>query len=178
MTTTEWLTDIALLLVVFRQLREGRVDRAFVLVPLGIITFVAHSYLKGIPTDGNDLMLIGALITVGAVLGITGGIYTRVRYDGRHALVKAGAVAAALWVLGMGARMAFQLWSEHGGADSIARFSVAHQITTEQAWVTAFVLMALTEVVTRIGTILMRSYLAHRSYQPALASAPLADAVA
>lgn len=178
MTTTEWITDIALLLVVFRQLREGRVDLAFVLIPLGIITFVAHSYLKGIPTAGNDLVLIGTLIAIGAVLGIAGGIYTRVRYDGRHALVKAGAVSAVLWVLGMGSRMAFQLWSENGGGDSIARFSATHQITTEQAWITAFVLMALTEVVTRIVTILLRSYSAHRHYRAALTPAPLADALA
>jgi hypothetical protein len=45
MTTTEWLTDIALLLIVFRQLWEGRVDARFVLFPLGICAFVAHSYL-------------------------------------------------------------------------------------------------------------------------------------
>jgi len=178
MTTTEWITDIALLLVVFRQLRESRVDLAFVLIPLGIITFVAHSYLTGIPTAGNNLVLIGTLMAIGAGLGIGSGVFTRVRYDGRHALVKAGAVSAALWVLGMGARMAFQLWSENGGGDSIARFSVAHQITTDQAWVAAFVLMALTEVVTRIVTVLLRSYSAHRQYRAALAPAPLADALA
>lgn len=164
MTTTEWLTDIALLLIVFRQLREGRVDLGFVLIPLGIVGFVAHSYLKSIPTAGNDLVLIGALIGVGAALGVAGGIYTRVRFDGRNALVRAGALSATLWVLGMGSRMAFQLWSQNGGAHSIQRFSVAHAITSEQAWVTAFVLMAVTEVVTRMATILGRSFIAARSY--------------
>jgi hypothetical protein len=171
MTTTEWITDIALLLVVFRQLRESRIELGFVLIPLGIVGFVAHSYLHGVPTAGNDLVLIGTLIAIGAVLGIAGGIYTRVRYDGQHALVKAGAVAATLWVLGMGARMGFQLWSENGGGDAITRFSVAHQITSDQAWVTAFVLMALTEVVTRIVTILLRAYVVSHRDQGALGSA-------
>ncbi|MBP5939137.1 hypothetical protein [Streptomyces acidiscabies] len=157
MTTTEWITDIALLLVVFRQLREGRLDLRTFLIPLGIVAFVAHTYLDSVPTAGNDLVLVGALVGVGAVLGVAGGVYTRVRTAGGHILIKAGAVSAILWVLGMGARMGFQLWTEHGGADDVARFSLAHHITSDQAWVAAFVLMALTEVVTRLATIFVRS---------------------
>ncbi|MFD9636663.1 hypothetical protein [Streptomyces violascens] len=163
MTTTDWITDIALVLVVFRQLREGRLDLKTFLIPLGIVAFVAHAYLDSIPTAGNDLLLIGALMAVGAALGIAGGVYTRIRVAGEHLLIKAGAVSAVLWVLGMGARMGFQVWVEHGGADDVARFSIAHQITTDQAWVAAFVLMALTEVVTRLGTIFLRGRMvAHR----------------
>ncbi|MER6138349.1 hypothetical protein [Streptomyces sp. NPDC001815] len=157
MTTTEWITDIALILVVFRQLREGRLDLKTFLIPLGIVAYVAHTYLDSVPTGGNDLMLVGALMSAGAVLGIAGGAYTRVRTAGEHILIKAGAVSAILWVLGMGARMGFQLWTEHGGGDDVARFSLAHHITSDQAWVAAFVLMALTEVVTRLATIFVRS---------------------
>lgn len=81
-----------------------------------------------------------------------------------HLLIKAGAVSAILWVLGMGARMGFQMWTEHGGgSDDVARFSLAHHITSEQAWVAAFVLMALTEVVTRVATIYVRSRTAARA---------------
>ncbi|MFJ9567930.1 hypothetical protein ACIRQQ_48955 [Streptomyces fuscichromogenes] len=158
MTTTEWITDIALILVVFRQLREDRLDLKTFLIPLGIVAFVAHTYLDSVPTGGNDLILVAALAGTGAVLGIVGGLYTRVRTMGEHILIKAGAVSAILWVLGMGARMGFQLWTEHGGgADDVARFSLTHHITSEQAWVAAFVLMALTEVVTRLATIFARS---------------------
>ncbi|MEU8890496.1 hypothetical protein [Streptomyces sp. NPDC048442] len=158
MTTTEWITDIALILVVFRQLREGRLDLKTFLIPLGIVAFVAHSYLDTIPTGGNDLVLIGALIAVGAALGVAGGVYTRIRAVDGHLLIKAGAVSAVLWIVGMGARMGFQLWVEHGGgADDVARFSITHHITGDQAWVAAFVLMALTEVVTRVATIFVRS---------------------
>lgn len=157
MTTTEWITDIALLLIVFRQLREGRLDAKSFLIPLGIVSFVAYSYLDTVPTAGNDLVLIAVLVGVGAVLGVAGGLYTRVRAVDGHVLVKAGAVAAVLWVVGMGARMGFQLWVEHGGAADVARFSATHQITSDKAWVAAFVLMALTEVVTRLATIFIRS---------------------
>lgn len=62
----------------------------------------------------------------------------------------------------MGARMGFQVWVEHGGADNVARFSIAHHITTDQAWVAAFVLMALTEVVTRLATIFLRGRMVAR----------------
>lgn len=156
MTTTDWITDIALVLVVFRQLREGRLDLKSFLIPLGIVAFVAATYLDGIPTAGNDLVLIGALMAVGAALGIAGGVYTRIRAAGEHLLIKAGAVSAALWVLGMGARMGFQVWVDHGGAGRVARFSIDHHITSGQAWVAAFVLMALTEVITRVATIFIR----------------------
>ncbi|MET8973334.1 hypothetical protein [Streptomyces hydrogenans] len=158
MTATEWITDAALILVVFRQLREGRLDRKTFLLPLAIVAFVAYSYLDTIPTGGNDLVLIAALVAIGAVLGIAGGVYTRIRALDGQLLIKAGAVSAILWVVGMGARMGFQVWVEHaGGADDVARFSLTHHITGQQAWVAAFVLMALTEVVTRVATIYVRS---------------------
>lgn len=167
MTTSDWITDIALILVVFRQLREGRLDLKSFLIPLGIVAFVAHTYLDSIPTAGNDLVLIATLMAAGAALGVAGGVYTRIRSAGEHLLIKAGAVSAILWVVGMGARMGFQLWVEHGGgSDDVARFSVAHHITSDQAWVAAFVLMALTEVVTRLATIFVRSRMTARA-QPA-----------
>lgn len=72
MTATEWITDTALILIVFRQLREGRLDRKTFLLPLGIVAFVAYTYLDSVPTDGNDLVLIAALTAVGAALGVAG----------------------------------------------------------------------------------------------------------
>ncbi|MFG3318919.1 hypothetical protein ACGF3J_12780 [Streptomyces sp. NPDC048171] len=176
MTTTEWITDIVLVLVVFRQLREAPLDRKTFLIPLGIVAFVAYSYLDSVPTAGNDLVLIAALTAVGAALGVAGGVYTRIRALDGHLVIKAGAVSAILWVLGMGARMGFQVWAEHGGgAADVARFSVAHHITSDQAWVTAFVMMAVTEVVTRVATIYLRSRARAGSVSPA---APVLDGTA
>ncbi|MCF2127576.1 hypothetical protein L1I79_14160 [Strepomyces sp. STD 3.1] len=176
MTTTEWITDIVLVLVVFRQLREARLDRKTFLIPLGIVAFVAYSYLDSVPTAGNDLVLIAALTAVGAALGVAGGVYTRIRALDGHLMIKAGAVSAILWVLGMGARMGFQVWAEHGGgADDVARFSVAHHITSDQAWVTAFVMMAVTEVVTRVATIYLRSRARAGALAPAV---PVLDGTA
>ncbi|MFJ9631872.1 hypothetical protein ACIRU8_29655 [Streptomyces sp. NPDC101175] len=175
MNTTDWITDIALVLIVFRQLREGRLDRMSYLIPLGIVAFVSSHYLRSVPTAGNDLVLIGALVAAGAVLGIAGGVYTRIRSVGGDLFIKAGAVSAALWVLGMGARMGFQVWTDHGGADDVARFSVTHDITTGQAWVAAFVLMALTEVVTRLATIFVRSRMVEHEAPSDTRPAPVLD---
>lgn len=177
MTTTDWITDIALVLVVFRQLREGHLDLKTYLLPLGIVAFVASRYLHTVPTAGNDLVLVGALVGAGAALGVAGGVYTRIRSADGHLFIKAGAVSAALWVLGMGARMGFQVWVDHGGADDVARFSITHDITTTDAWVAAFVLMALTEVVTRLATVFVRSRRVARRPQHPAGTRPTAAAL-
>ncbi|MFF4983839.1 hypothetical protein ACFY3O_27785 [Streptomyces sp. NPDC001046] len=166
MTLTDWLVDIALVLIVFRQLREGRLGPKSYLIPLSLVTFFASQYLRGLPTDGNDLVLVGVLMGAGAALGIAGGVFTRIRSLDGHLMIKAGVVSAVLWVVGMGARLGFQLWVDHGGADDVARFSAEHQITSQQAWVTALLLMAVTEVVTRLATIFVRSRGADRTAQP------------
>lgn len=118
MTTTDWIVNIALVLVVFRQLHEHRIDAKFVIIPLAMVGWAASSYLHTIPTAGNDLTLIVALAGAGAVLGVAGGVVTHVRTDGGTGFARAGFCSAFLWVAGMGARIGFYLYSEHGGADA------------------------------------------------------------
>lgn len=157
MTITDWIIDIALILLVFRQLREGRLTILTLLLPLALMGFTAYYYLHGLPTAGNDLVLIAALTAVGAVFGLLSGLATRVRHDGRQAYVKATASAAVLWVISMGLRMAFAVWSSYpSGAAHVGQFSAAHDITSSQAWVTALVLMAFGEVLVRMGVIFFR----------------------
>ena len=159
MTTTDWIIDIALVLIVFRQLREERITKATFIVPLAMISFAAKTYLHGIPTAGNDLVLIGMFAGVGVVFGLFGGLLTRVRNLHGQPHVKATAGAAALWVISMGFRLGFAVWSSHpSGAAHLAKFSVAHDITSGQAWVTALILMAFGEVVVRLGTIGIRAW--------------------
>ncbi len=50
MTTTDWFIDIALLLIVLRQLREERLTTRTILLPLGMIAWAASNYLTDIPT--------------------------------------------------------------------------------------------------------------------------------
>lgn len=162
MTTTDWIVDIALVLVVFRQIRETRIDVPFVLIPLALVSYFGYKYLWPIPTAGHDLGLVAAFATVGAILGLLGGLATRVRAHDGHVFARAGFTAAALWVLGMGARMGFTLWTEHGGGPTLVRFSAQNHFTSIQAWISGLIIMVLCEVGIRIGTIVLRAQIARR----------------
>ncbi|MGH8959945.1 MAG: hypothetical protein ACRDWT_01855 [Jatrophihabitantaceae bacterium] len=157
MTFSDYLFDSVLVLLVLRQLRESRLDRKAVLLPLGIIAWVADSYLHTIPTSGNNLVLIVGLTLVGVAFGSISALTTRVRADGgRYALVKAGWTAAGVWVLSMGSRFAFAVWASHGGGPSLYRFGRTHHLSID-VWTAALVLMALGEVLSRTGILLVRS---------------------
>ena len=178
MTTSDWILDIVLILVVLRQIRWSRIDLMTVLLPLGIVAFVAHKYLSPIPTGGNDMLLIGAFAALGIVLGVAGGLTTHLRTDQGTVYVRAGFIAASLWIAGMGGRLAFALWSEHSGGPTLVRFSEQHQITSIQAWVSALILMVLCEVCTRVGTIVIRATVAKRATSPAAGTTASAPAIA
>jgi len=119
-----------------------------------MITFAAKNYLHSIPTAGNDLALITMFTSIGVILGLAGGLLTRVRAKQGRIHIKATAGAAGLWVASMGFRLAFAIWSSHPtGQAHLTSFSITHHITTGQAWVTALILMAFGEVIVRLATI-------------------------
>jgi hypothetical protein len=125
-----------------------------------------------VPLSGDNGLLVGALTAVGVTFGAISGLTTRVRIDGgRFALVKAGWTAAGVWVLSMSARFAFAVWASHGGAPALGRFTVEHHLSPD-VWVAALVLMALGEVITRVGLITWRAY---RSLAAPTATAPQAQ---
>ena len=160
MTTTDWFIDIALLLIVLRQMREERLTTRTILLPLGMIAWAAGNYLTNIPTAGNDVPLAVIFAATGVAFGVAGGLLTRVRYADGHVLIKASRGAAALWIISMGFRLGFAVWSTHpSGAAHLTSFSAAHTITSGQAWVVALLLMAVGEVVVRLGTIIIRGQL-------------------
>jgi len=158
MTFTDYLLDTVLILLVVRQIREARLDRRAILMPLIIVGVVANSYLKTIPTSGNNLLLVGGLTLVGVTFGAISAANTRVRSDGgQYPLVKANAIAAGVWIFSMSARMAFAIWASHSGGATLYRFSVEHHLD-RNVWTAALVLMALGEVVTRTGLLAYRGY--------------------
>ena len=157
MTTTEYLLNAALILVVVRQLRGKRLIGSAIYVPLGICAYVGFTYLRSIPTYGNDLtlVLIGSL--AGVTLGTLCGLVTLV-YPDRDGIpfAKATGAAAVLWILGVGSRIAFSLYAQHGGGPTIEHFSIAHSLSPE-AWVAGFVLMAILEALSRTVVLLVRA---------------------
>ena len=157
MTTTDYLMNLALIALVVLQIRGHKITAARLLVPVVMTVWAASQILHTIPTAGNDLVLVATLALVGGSLGVLAGFATSIRRVGEGAVAKARAVAAVLWVLGIGARMAFYVWVTHGGHDTIARFSADHHITSAGAWAAAFILMALVEVVSRTGVLYLKT---------------------
>jgi len=157
MSTTEYALNFALVGLVALQIRGIKITKAALLFPVIMTLWIATSLLQSIPTGGNDLVLEVGGAVAGASLGALAALATAVTRTGRTALAKAGAVAAVLWVVGIGARVTFSLWVGHGGAATIRGFSLAHRITGGPAWGTAFILMALTEVATRTGVIYVKA---------------------
>jgi len=157
MTTTEYALNIALIGLVLLQIRGIKVTKAALVFPVVMTVWIATSLLGTIPTGGNDLVLeIGGALA-GATLGVCAGLATGVFRQGATAVAKAGAFAALLWVLGIGARVAFSLWVGHGGASTVRDFSVGHHITGGPAWGTSFISMAIIEVVSRTGVIYVKA---------------------
>lgn len=150
MTTSDYILDLALIAIVLLQIRENRLGMRALVLPVVIVIYVAFQFLQAIPTAGNDLALIGVCVACGLALGIGAALTTHVRRDPAGAvLAQAGVVAAVLWILGCGFRLAFQEFATHGGAATIASFSRHHAITRSSAWVDAIVLMALCEALSR-----------------------------
>jgi hypothetical protein len=158
MSTTDYLINAALILVVLLQIRERRLGPRTILLPVVIVAFAAQNYLHSIPTSGNDVVLIAVLIAIGATLGAFAGLFMKLRRgDDGATLARAGWLAAGLWVVGIGTRLAFVLASENGAGHTIARFSIDNQISGAAAWTAALVLMAFAEVFARLIVIQLRS---------------------
>lgn len=157
MTATEYLLNIGLVGLVVLQIRGHKVTRARLLFPVVMTAWVASSFLHGLPTAGNDSLLEVTLAVSGAALGVFAGLTTSVTRQGAGAFAKAGAIAAVLWVAGIGARVGFSLWVAHGGRSSVASFSASHHITSGAAWAAGFILMAILEVAVRTGVLYLKT---------------------
>jgi len=157
MTTTDYLIDSALVLLVLLQIKERKLTTQAIVRPIVIVSIAVLNYFHSIPTAGNDLVLISVLALTGLTIGIASALTVRMRRgDHGEVLVRAGWASAAFWVLGMGSRFAFLIWISHGGASSIASFSAAHSITSGAAWTDALLAMAVLEVVGRSLALALR----------------------
>lgn len=157
MTATEYLMNIGLVGLVLLQIRGHKITRARMILPVVVTVWVASQFLHGLPTAGNDALLETTLALVGAALGAVAGLATTVSRQGAGAFAKAGAVAAVLWVAGVGARVGFSLWVSHGGQPSVVRFSAVYHITSGTAWVAGFIMMAMLEVTVRTAVLWVKA---------------------
>jgi hypothetical protein len=150
MTFTNYLIDSLLVLLVLMQIKERKLTTKAMFRPVVIVGIAVADYLHGIPTAGNDLVLVAVLGLLGAAIGVASGqaVLMRRASDG-GVLARSGWASAFFWVLGMGSRFAFLIWISHGGASAITRFSASHSITSPEAWTVALLAMAAFEVLGR-----------------------------
>jgi hypothetical protein len=167
MTTTDYLINIVLIGIVILQIRGSRQDLKTAIRPVVLVAAAAAYYLRGFPTSGNDLALDAILGGIGLILGVACAATTRVwRATDGFAYAKAGVIAAALWVIGIGSRLGFEEFWSHGGTHDIVSFSVAHDITSQNASVAGLVLMALAEVIARLVVIRIRGARTSQTGEP------------
>ncbi len=147
MTYTDYLIDSALVLLVLFQIKERTLTTRSLVRPVVIVAIAVANYLHGIPTAGNDLVLLAVLALLGLSIGVASGQTVMMRRDASgEVLARAGWLSAVFWVLGMGSRFAFLIWINNGGAATIAHFSATHSITSGEAWTVALLAMAVCEV--------------------------------
>jgi hypothetical protein len=158
MTTTDYLIDSALILLVLLQIKERPLTTRQLLRPVIVVGIAVASYLHGVPTAGNDLVLASVLVLLGGAIGVASG-KTMIMRRGQagEALARSGWLSGFFWVLGMGSRMAFLVWISHGGSSTIAQFSSQHSITSSEAWTVALLGMAVAEVLGRTAVMALRS---------------------
>lgn len=165
MSVEDVLIELALVAVVVRQLRGRRITAPGLLWPVGLVLWAGTRYLTAAPSTGGDAALLTLGVLAGAALGVGCAAATRVlRVDG-VLVARASVAAAALWVVGVGARLGFALVAEHGGGAAIATFSTVHHLTLA-GWTAALLAMSLTEVLARSGGIALRARRVRR-VQPA-----------
>jgi hypothetical protein len=157
MSTTDYLIDSLLVLLVLLQIKERRLTTNTIVRPIVIVGVAVANYFHSIPTAGNDLVLITALALVGLTIGVASGVAVLMRRDADgDVLARSGWASAFFWVLGMGSRFAFLIWITHGGAPTIASFSASHSISGGAAWTDALLAMAVLEVLGRSVTMALR----------------------
>ena len=157
MSVTDYVIDILLILVIFRQVRPHELTPRAALLPLALLAAAGIIYLRPFTLRGNDLALILILAAAGIVLGTLSGLADRIWRDEQGRLMfRAGAISVITWVAGMGFRFWFAYYAYHSGGPAVARFSVRHDITGADIWTTALVLMAFGQVLARLGVLQAR----------------------
>ena len=159
MSLEDYALNLILVAVVIRQARGKKLTAFGLLWPIGLVAWAAVEYLHAIPTAGNDLPLTLAGTLIGAVVGCSCGLLTRIhRLPDGSLVARATSIAALLWVVGVGSRLRFGLYVQNGGGPAIARFSAENHIANAAAWTACMILMSLTEVLGRTVLLATRGH--------------------
>jgi hypothetical protein len=152
MNAFDYTLDVVLLATIFIQFRGRRLTPRNLALPVAIVGYFLFAYLKGVPTAGNDLLLIGGGVLLGLAFGVGAGAFTSVYHGENGVYAKAGMLAATFWAVGVVFRTAFSLYASDGGESAdrtIGRVMHSWDITGSNAIVACLLLMVLVEVCAR-----------------------------
>lgn len=137
--------------IIATQIGRRRLTPRRLLLPLIAVVVVGYQYLHGIPTAGGDLDFEVSLTIAGALCGVLAGGLMRVERDATTGsiMTQAGVAYASLWLIVFGGRLAFAWAATNIWSHQVMEFAIQHQITSSAAWTAAFILMALSMVLTR-----------------------------
>jgi hypothetical protein len=159
---TELITFIGLAtFVIATQVGRHRLSARRLLLPFLAVGIVGYHYMQSVPTVGGDLDFELTLSIAGALCGILAASLMSVEREEQTGKIvtQAGVAYAALWATVFGGRMAFAWAASNLWSQQVRQFSLQHAITGSAAWTAAFVLMALSMVVTRTVVVAVRAYL-------------------
>lgn len=159
MSTAQWILSLSLLAwALARNVGTRPVSRGTFVLPLVIVAAAVVGFLVPLPTAGNDLGLVALFGAIGVALGVAAAAVTRLEHRDGVLTATAGLAFAGLWVLMIGARIAFAQWATGPGSTTVGLFSRDHLITGADAWTAAFVVMALGMVLARTVVLAVRAY--------------------
>lgn len=173
MSLDDYLISVLMMSSVIRQLRGRRLSWFSLSWPVALVCWAAFQYAGGLPSHQADLALSVTLACVGIALGVACGALSHVYLKpfaseqfrpGKRdvVMVRSTGVAAALWIAGIGSRLMFGLFAEHGGGTTVVTWSEHLGLASVNTWGTALMAMSLMEVTGRTSLLVPRLLCAKR----------------
>lgn len=171
MSASIWIINLVVLAAVLEaDLGHRKITRMRLIRPLLIAAVIAAFWIKGVAWSGTGLWVEAAGVGTGIALGLAAAALMRVyTSDGRpysYAWISYG----LLWVVVVGARLWFGYASNHDIRVPLGTWMFAHQLPVS-ALVDAFIFLALAMVLTRTGSLAVRSRSLHMSPPATFAAA-------
>jgi hypothetical protein len=158
MSASVWIINLVVLAAVLEaDLGHRKITRMRLIRPLVIAAVIAAFWIRGVAWSGTGLWVEAAGVGTGIVLGLAAAALMRVYADadGRP-WSYAWIPYALLWVAVVGARLWFGYAANHTFPVQLGTWMFTHQLTTS-ALIDAFIFLALAMVLTRTGSLALRS---------------------
>jgi hypothetical protein len=162
MSASIWIINMVVLVAVLEaDLGHRKITRFRLIRPLAIAAVIAAFWISGVATSGTGLWVEAAGIGTGILLGIAAAALMRVYTadDGRP-YSYAWIPYALLWTAVVGARLWFGYAANHTFPVQLGTWMLAHKLTTS-ALIDAFIFLALAMLLTRTGSLAVRSGALH-----------------